>query len=219
MTYAISDIHGCKKALECLLASLPDQEAQLIFLGDYIDRGPDSKGVVELLLSFRQRRNIIHLVGNHEFLLQGATECAAGRTLFLGPIVGGTETLKSYEGEIEDIPEMHWNFLLRDSLSYYETESHIFVHGGVDPDLPMEKQSLETLAWKRFHEAEAHFSGKTVICGHTIIGDSPVLKEGGHTIGIDTGAGKGGWITALEVETGTYFQANEEQLFREGRLG
>ena len=216
MTYAISDIHGCLEALKNLLSRLDlTQEDSLIFLGDYIDRGPNSKGVVDFLLNFDQE--YIHLIGNHELFLQKAFTSEQDLSFFKQELVGGEHTLTSYGGELTDIPKNHLKFLLEDSSPYYETSSHIFVHGGVNAQLDLSDQTVETFTWKRFQEALPHKSSKIVICGHTIVGDVPKVK-GGHTIGIDTGAGKGGWITALEIETNRYFQANEEGDVREGRL-
>lgn len=217
MTYAIGDIHGCRVALESLLEALPLNEADtIICLGDYIDRGPNSKGVIELLLAVREEYQFHHIIGNHELFLRDAMK-EENIKFFTSTKVGGKETIKSYGKTLSDIPPAHLKFLFHESLPFFETETHIFVHGGLDCDFPPSVQSLETLAWKRFHDAEPHFSGKTVICGHTIVGETPEMV-GDHTIGIDTGAGKGGWITALQVETGTYFQGNERGEVRQGSL-
>ncbi len=217
MTYAIGDIHGCRVSLERLLETLPlNTEDAIICVGDYIDRGPDTNGVIDLLLALREKYQLHHLIGNHELFLRDAL-ADQDIEFFTREKVGGKETIKSYGESINDIPEKHLNFLFQESLPFFETETHIFVHGGLDRDFPPSAQTLDILAWKRFHEAEPHYSGKTVICGHTTVGERPEMM-GDHTIGIDTGSGKGGWLTALQVETGKYYQANEAGDVREGSL-
>jgi len=214
MTYAIGDIHGCHVALKTLLVELnPRAEDLLICLGDYIDRGSDSRGVVETLLQLKSTHNLIHLIGNHEVFLGKALSSDSDREFFLGDLVGGTPTLHSYGKSLTDIPKEHLQFLLEDSRLYYETDTHIFVHGGLLPDKPLSEQSIETLTFTRFPLDTPHYSGKTMVCGHTIQGEFP-KKSGTHGICIDTGAGKGGWVTVLEVETGICHQANEEGEYR-----
>lgn len=210
MIYAISDVHGCHNALVTVLDMLPLAEGDVIIaLGDYIDRGEDTRGVLEVFLEFRQQHIFHHLVGNHELMLSDALTSSKAMAFFTGSLVGGSAMVDSYGGSLDNVPKEHWDFLLKEALPYMETDEYIFVHGGVEPALPLSEQGLSTLAWKRFHESEPHISGKKVICGHTIIGDVPQVK-GGHTVCIDTGAGKGGWVTVLQVDTGKYFQANEE---------
>jgi len=215
MTYAIGDIHGCRVALETLLGQLNLSAGDtIVCLGDYIDRGPDSRGVVTCLIELRKSYDLIHLRGNHEVFLRLAMESPSSREFFLGDLVGGTPTMKSYGESLNDIPEEHLRFLLEESQLYYETDTHLFAHGGVMPNQLIAEQSEEALTSTRFSmDTTAHCSGKTVICGHTVQGDLP-QKAGDHTICIDTGAFAGGWLTALEVETDTYYQANELGEFR-----
>lgn len=221
MTYAISDVHGCLRSLRALLERIaPRAEDQLIFLGDYIDRGGDSRGVVELMLKLRQEHpHTIFLKGNHECILEDAYQSYEGRLLFMHPKVGGVDTLESYGvDQIEELPAEHLDFLFHQTVLYHETETHLFVHGGVDPLLPMESQSERTLIWKRFDNPVAHISGKTMICGHSIQGEDP-STIGNHSICIDTGSfTTWGYVTALAVETGHYVQANEGGEVREGDL-
>ena len=219
MIYAIGDIHGCRVALETMIARLNlSTEDTVICLGDYLDRGPDSKGVVDALLQLQSTHNLIHLRGNHEVSLMRAAESQEGLDFFCRELVGGLATIRSYGDSLDDIPARHWQFLLEDSLLYYETDTHIFVHGGLNAEMPLAQQCEELVTTKRFITPCAHFSGKTMICGHTVQGDLPT-QVGDHSICLDTCAFGGGWLTALEVETGLYHQTNEQGEYRQGELG
>lgn len=201
MIYAIGDIHGCRDLLEELLEVVnPDLDRhRLVFMGDYIDRGEDSRGVVEVILNLKKNfksENIICLMGNHErmFLdfLQGEEEL-----LFL--YNGGTATIQSYWGSQWDrasrrLPVEHVQFF-RDLRLYYETEDYIFVHGGLRPGVPLAAQVEEDLLWIReeFIFSEEDF-GRRVIFGHTPFRSPLVLP---NKIGIDTGAVYGNKLTCL----------------------
>jgi len=218
MTYAIGDIHGCRVALETLINRLPlTADDKLIFLGDYIDRGPDTKGVVNYILGLKAGFKVVHLIGNHEIFLRDAYADPLLYTFFTSDLVGGKETLASYGGGLESIPAEHRKFLITDALHYYETESHIFVHGGLEASIALDQQQEETLVSKRFTDPTPHHSGKIMICGHTIQNEAPI-NFGGHSICIDTGCYREGWLTALQVETGNYFQTNQQGQYREGAL-
>ena len=201
MIYAIGDIHGCRDLLEELLEVVnPDLDRhRLVFIGDYIDRGPDSRGVVEVILNLKKNyksENIICLMGNHErmFLdfLQGEEEL-----LFL--YNGGTATIQSYWGSQWDrssrrLPVEHAGFF-RELHLYYETEDYIFVHGGLRPGVPLAAQVEEDLLWIReeFIFSEEDF-GRRIIFGHTPF-RSPLVMP--NKIGIDTGAVYGNKLTCL----------------------
>lgn len=200
-TFAIGDIHGCRQLLEDLFARIsPDPELDsIILLGDVINRGPDSRGTVELILQLRQQyRNFIVLRGNHEQML---LDYLAGRDrgVFLG--VGGRETLASYgvdslsAGETSAwLPSVHYA-LLADLPTSYENEHGIYVHAGLKPGVHLGRQPLEWLLWVRdeFIQSDYDF-GKPVIFGHTPFG-SPLLMA--NKAGIDTGAVYGGQLTCL----------------------
>jgi len=209
MTLAIGDIHGCRKALDTLLDYIqPSKDDLLITLGDYVDRGPDSRGVIEKLLTIKQSHShFIHLMGNHEIQMIRALEAPHHMERFLSPMCGGRDTLANYGGTFDGIPEDHWEFITSAEL-YYESDTHIFVHAGVQPSSPVDKQDQETYYYQRFYEAKKHMSGKPFICGHTIQGDLPT--DLGYAICLDTCAYGGGWLTALDVENGIYYQANEK---------
>ena len=213
MVLAISDIHGCITALETMLDLVnPGSDDLIITLGDYVDRGPDSKAVIARLIKLKQTHQYVHLMGNHEIQMIRALHAPHHLSRFLSPLCGGQGTLDSYGGTFEDIPDDHWEFMTSAAL-YHETNSHIFVHAGVEPDIPMNQQDTETLYYKRFYEAQPHCSGKPYICGHTVQGDLPA--NNGYAICLDTCAYGGGWLTALDLETMTCWQANEQAQSRQ----
>ncbi len=207
MILAIGDIHGCDTALKTMLDTVqPTAEDTIITLGDYVDRGPDSRAVIQTLLDFRTTHQLIHLMGNHEIQMIRALEAKHHMQRFLDPMCGGQDTLDNYGGSFKNIPDDHWEFITSAKL-YHETDTHIFVHAGLEPNTPVDQQDSETYYYKRFYEAKPHQSGKPFICGHTIQGDLPTNL--GHAICLDTCAYGGGWLTALDVESGTCWQTNE----------
>ena len=212
---AIGDVHGCLKSLKKLLELVkPKANDRVIMLGDYIDRGPDSRGVIEYLLNWPWPSKLTLLKGNHEMIMEDSQMSDEHFSYWCN--VGGLETLVSYDTRYEDIPEAHWDFV-RDGKAYHETKKVIYVHGGLDAKVPMEEQDMDELSWRRFPDAKAHRSGKLVVCGHTIQrGGVPVDK--GHTICIDTAACRGGWLTCLDAKQRRYWQANEKGKTREGVL-
>jgi serine/threonine protein phosphatase 1 len=210
---AIGDIHGCSQALDALLAQVaPTADDLIITLGDYVDRGPDSAGVIERLLQLRTSCQLVPLRGNHDYMM---CQARAGIDLHMWLACGGKATLASYgvatpeTCDLAGVPEAHWQFL-DECLDWYETEKHFFVHGSVDPDLPLEAQDILVLHWEKLWGAPvAHVSGKTMVCGHTKQKKGVPLNLG-TTVCIDTGVYEPeGWLTCLEVLTGHYWQANE----------
>ena len=168
-TIAIGDIHGCSAALDALLEAIrPRPEDCIVTLGDYINRGPDSRGVIERLIELQDRCRLVPLLGNHEEMLFEALAGSYPLDYFLG--VGGDATLDSYgpDRDLSFIPDDHIEFL-KSCLDYHETGSHIFVHASYEPHLPMDEQSTLTLRWEPLRNCvpEPHASGKTVIAGHT----------------------------------------------------
>lgn len=221
-TLAIGDIHGCFQALSTLVeAARLSPDETLITLGDYVNRGPESKAVLDWLIDRSREGRLIPLMGNHEIMMLRARESEHALANWLNS--GGSQTLTSYslfgdDGSLADIPEAHWDFLENRLLKFHETERHLFVHARLVPDLPLEEQPDYLLFWESLEEdVPPHDSGKTVICGHTS------QKSGepwnlGHTVCIDTAACKGGWLTCLDVDTGDYWQANEAGETRTGLL-
>lgn len=199
--YAIGDIHGCATQMEALIARL-DIDARhdrLVFIGDYIDRGPDSKEVIDRILDLMQKiDHVICLLGNHEQMFLDFYLEHRELELFLGN--GGYSTLLSYgfqrsrQDPSFQVPERHLHFY--QSLSpYYETADYIFVHAGLRPGIPLPEQDLDDLIWSRFEFIRStHDFGKRVVFGHTPF-SVPLVEP--NKIGIDTGAVYGGPLTCL----------------------
>jgi serine/threonine protein phosphatase 1 len=219
-TLAIGDIHGCSAALETVLDTAdvtPDD--LLIFLGDYIDRGPDSKAAVSHVIDLGRRQSTIALRGNHEVMILSAREDPIQATLWAS--YGGNEALHSYGAGFHDnwarsVPIEHWKFFEL-TRPWFETRTHIFVHAAVLSHLPMIEQPDYILFWERYYHDLRHDSGKMIICGHT------PQPEGRPSVGtravcIDTGIGTGNWLTCLDVQTGEFWQANQERRVRAGKL-
>jgi serine/threonine protein phosphatase 1 len=232
---AIGDIHGCLRSLTTLLEAVnPAPEDRIITLGDYIDRGPDSRGVLDRLVALHATGQLVALRGNHDLMM---LESARGRGDVLWLACGGRQTLYSYgftDAQIEQltegkgwfsdptdllakIPVRHWTFLEEDCLPWYETATHIFVHANIYPDCPLSEQPDYMLYWEKLIEPCAHVSGKIVVCGHTRQ-KSGLPLDLGTTICIDTNVYEDGWLTCLEVGTGRIWQANELGKARTGWL-
>jgi serine/threonine protein phosphatase 1 len=219
-TLAIGDIHGCHTSLVTLLkAARIRLEDRVVFLGDYIDRGPASKQVVDTLLGLREFCSPIFLRGNHEIMIlqtrQGVTELNVWKEY------GGWEALVSYGANerldwASAIPAAHWKFF-EQTLDYFETETAILVHACLDRDLDLKDQPPFLLFWERFDVLQPHKSGKRVICGHTAQ-DFGRINDAGFAICIDTGAATGGWLSCLDVDTKEFWQANENGEVRSGVL-
>jgi serine/threonine protein phosphatase 1 len=218
----IGDIHGCLQALTTLLEQVrPTAEDELVTLGDYIDRGPDSRGVLDLLIELYGGGRLVPLRGNHDEMMMAARE---GRERRMWLACGGRQTLESYgmhgadAEEMQKIPDRHWVFLAYDCRDWYETEDRIFVHGGLDPNLEMRRQSAETLRWEKLYAPVNHCSGKLVVCGHTRQPDCRPRREG-NTVWVDTGVyDASGWLTCLDVTSGEFWQANQRGETRDGQL-
>lgn len=208
---AIGDIHGCSGVLDLLLEAIAlRQEDRLITLGDYVDRGADSKGVLDRLVALSATGQLIPLLGNHDLMMLEAKRDET--TLEYWRSVGGDATLQSYAqlgavGKLADVPPSHWEFLEARCFEWYETDRHFFVHANVDPHLPLAQQRPEQLFLQGFGHPEPHVSGKIMVCGHSSQKSGLPLNVG-HAICIDTYAWGGGWLTALEVNSGQVWQAN-----------
>ncbi len=213
--FAIGDIHGCITALEKLLAKLPVNwgEDYLVFLGDYIDRGPSPYEVVETLISLKKRysEKIITLMGNHEKMFLDYLK-GLNQELYL--FNGGDVTLKEYltSEKILNIPSSHLEFFNSLRL-YFETGKYFFVHAGINPEKPLHVQDSEDLLWirERFYLYSGSFE-KLIIFGHTPF-SKPFIRE--DRIGIDTGCVYGGALTAVELPERKFYQVScENKLWR-----
>ena len=210
---AIGDIHGCLTALDTLLGFVqPTPHDQLIFLGDYVDRGPDSKGVLDRLIELHRTGQIVCLRGNHEIMMLAARQGRDDFRFWLA--CGGAEAMESYARPndivtLEDIPDSHWRFIER-CVDWYETDCHVFVHAALHPDLTLAEQATDWLHWQPISERwhRPHCSGKTMICGHSEQRTGTLLRLRG-AICIDTWACGDGWLTCLDVESSEWWQANE----------
>jgi serine/threonine protein phosphatase 1 len=208
-TIAIGDVHGCAKALDALIDVVdPRSDDRLVLLGDYVDRGPDSRGVIDRLLDLGRQCRLITLMGNHELMLLHALEEVSGLAFWLS--YGGRQTVDSYGGQTDLIPPSHLDFLAQ-CRSFYETDSHFFVHANYEYNLPLDKQPEATLFWTHLTTRlpPPHRSGKTAIMGHTPQFHGEVLDLG-HLLCIDTFCCGGGWLTALDVETRELWQVSQE---------
>lgn len=211
---AISDIHGCFKALKTLCGFVELRDDDIIIpLGDYVDRGPNTYGVIDFLL-FLSTKYVVHpLRGNHDIMMLKAREGEPELRNWIEE--GGAATLESYAplegiaGRLSDVPEHHWEFLSSKLLPYFETDTHFFVHANAHPGIPLCEQPDYMLYWERFDNPPPHESGKTMICGHTSQKSGLPINHG-HAICIDTRVYDRGWLTCLEVESGNLWQANEQ---------
>lgn len=223
VVYAIGDVHGCADRLDALHAAIVADAATrsakrrvLVWLGDYVDRGPDSRGVIERLLAPPPGFETVALKGNHEqFLLDFLADPSIGPHWMMN---GGAETLASYGIPIMDgcyfradrwdalsralreaLPPAHRRLLDRLRPSHREGD-YLFVHAGIRPGTTLDEQELDDLIWIRgeflFSEAD---HGAIVVHGHTI-SDDPQIRP--NRIGIDTGAFFSDRLTALVLEGG-----------------
>jgi serine/threonine protein phosphatase 1 len=211
---AIGDIHGYWAALAAILEAIdPKPEDTLVPLGDFVDRGPATPKVLDEMIRLAERCRMFPILGNHDELLLDLYHGGPGLEDWLS--FGGKETLDSYGcTDPADIPEEHVEFL-EGCLTYYESETHFFVHAGYLPDLPLDLQPPDVLRWQslKYKVPEPHVSGKIAIVGHTVQKDGQVLDLG-YLKCIDTGCYCGGWLTAMEIPSGRLWQADAEGRMR-----
>jgi serine/threonine protein phosphatase 1 len=210
---AIGDIHGEYSKLMNLFEKLDiSKNDTIVFLGDYIDRGQDSKKVIDFIISLKDQYNVITLKGNHEQFAIETKESifkGIGNTKIMDSwfLNGGLATLLSYDQEstklkyynkvIYDMFELHADFFNNLRLTY-ETDTHIFVHGYLSSELDVQDQEEMFCLWGRYHDIFPHKSEKVVVCGHTIHNE---VKNDGYKICIDTGSfKKDGYITAMIID-------------------
>jgi calcineurin-like phosphoesterase family protein len=211
-TIAIGDIHGCVAALRAVVEAIqPTSDDTLVTLGDYVDRGPDSRGVLAYALELEQQYRLVPLLGNHELMLLDAVR----NQRVIGPWLecGGEATIRSYDGQLANIPREHLAFVRR-CKRYYEIATHFFVHANFAADLPLDQQPDFLLFWEHLHlhVPPPHENGKIAIVGHTSQKSREILDLG-HVVCLDTFCHGGGWLTAMDVGSGRIWQAD-----REGRV-
>ena len=207
---AIGDIHGCRNALVELLQHVaPTADDIVVTLGDYVDRGPDSAGVIEELIDLGTRTNLVPLLGNHEEMM---LEVVRNNRPYHDWIrYGGLQTLESYgfDGRLDFLSPAQNGFF--DTLGdYFEYDNYFFTHAAYDPSLPYEEQSTDMLRWYSLTDGipRPHPSGSTAVVGHTANRDGEILDVG-HLICIDTYCYGGGWLTAIDVHNRQLWQVNE----------
>lgn len=215
--FVVGDIHGCAAELQVLLDHLEKvekigQDDLLVFIGDYIDRGPDPKGVVTKLVALKKKfPSTVFLGGNHELMM---FTCLANQLNMEQQENwmnnGGTQTLLSYEVAADVAPELaitrfeeklpkdHRAFL--DKLEKYVVfEDYCFVHAGVNPLRDLKAQLDQDIFWIRQEFiSNIHYFKKTVIFGHTPFED--VMFHLPYKIGIDTGLVFGNMLSCIELK-------------------
>jgi serine/threonine protein phosphatase 1 len=216
-TIAIGDIHGCLAALQTVLAAVdPRPEDTIVTMGDYADRGPDVRGVLEKLIAFQAQApgQFVPLLGNHDETMlkvcQGDTELLPEWLL-----IGGDATLASYSASgPAGVWPSHLEFLAACRLSF-ETARHFFVHANYWRDTPLDETPSYVLLWESLKQyvPGPHVSGKTAILGHTAQKSGEVLDLG-HLLCIDTWCYGDGWLTAIDVDSGRLWQADKHGRLR-----
>jgi serine/threonine protein phosphatase 1 len=207
--FAVGDIHGCYEKLFALMDKLPVDMArdQLLFIGDYIDRGPSSIEVLDYLIDLKKRSpGIIFLKGNHEDMLQ---KYLNGSDRFTYLLNSGQQTLDAYlnnkdRSDNYPVPSAHLDFLNTLQM-YYQTEDYIFVHAGLREKVPLESQQEVDMLWIRdeFIYSDYDF-GRRVVFGHTPFKE-PLVQP--NKIGIDTGAVYGNQLTCVQLPEMIFFSA------------
>lgn len=206
---AIGDIHGMADPLRKLIDKIiPTSQDNIVCLGDYINRGPDSKGVLDTLLELDKTCKVNFILGNHEEYLLAATTSRDAFRQWLK--FGGDVALRSWgitppftamsPFDYRQLPADHLR-LLAALQQFHETDGHIFVHAGLLARIPMHQQSSEDLRWRTPVEGLRHCSGKIVVCGHS---PHPYAVRVGGLWHVDTGAGvrRDGKLSAVDVLTG-----------------
>jgi len=197
LTYAVGDIHGCLDVLRRLVQSLEARSSDVfVFIGDYVDRGPDSKGVIDYLIALSERYECHFIRGNHEQMFLDYLGREPGAIIWA--YNGMERTMMSY-GSLSAVPDRHIDFLNRTVYSY-TIKRFVFVHAGVRPGITLEEQEERDLLWIRepFLSSRNPIKGKTIIYGHTPQSGGPLIEK--SKIGIDTGCVYGGYLTAYRIE-------------------
>ncbi len=207
--FSIGDIHGCSIAFAALIDAIDLQpQDTLVTLGDFVDRGIDSKGVLDQLIALQSRCNLVPILGNHDQMMLHSRDGKSDFQFWLN--CGGQSALDSYgsTSKLNLIPPSHFRFL-ESCYSNYETETHVFVHANYKPELPVNELDDHTLLWLSLRDyvpPSRHCSGKTFVVGHT---PQPEVLDLGHLICIDTNCCGGGWLTAIDINTKQTWQVNE----------
>lgn len=205
-TIVIGDVHGCYNELKELITTLEVEQEykkgtdKLVFLGDYIDRGENSRKVIEFIRNLQEENdNVIALMGNHEDMLLNYLDGKDDSWTWNGH----KKTMDSYKGFQKQFDnDVEW---MRNLPVYHEDDNFVYVHAGVDASEVMEEQDTFTLLWVRepfIYDSKEYY--KKVVFGHTptanLSGDWKPVRTWANNIGIDTGCVYGGALTALIIE-------------------
>ena len=220
-TVVVGDIHGCYVELKDLISSLEENGKynkdtdKLIFLGDYVDRGEDSRSVIKFIRDMQKNNsNVIALMGNHEDMLLHYINGVDDYWTFNGC----EATIKSYSGFADQLTDdIAW---MRTLPLYHEDEHFIYVHAGVDVNKPIDQQDKETLLWIRdsfvFNRKEYY---KQVVFGHTptmnLNGINKPIYTYANNIAMDTGCVYGGALSALIIEDGDVMEFYQVESYNE----
>ena len=212
-TLVVGDIHGCLTALKKLLelANLKPGD-RLVTLGDMVDRGQNSRGVLELLMDLYKKEILTPLRGNHEVMF---LEAAQGSSKNWLEAAGGRATLMRFgvqpgKAWRNAIPIEVWRFINESCLDLVELENHFLVHANVEAGLGLEDQPPSVIHWAKLDPPlMPHISGKIMVCGHTVMGEGLPVDFGSAWC-LDTGAYHDfGWLSMVDIETREVWQANE----------
>ncbi|THD60886.1 MAG: serine/threonine protein phosphatase [Bradyrhizobium sp.] len=181
LTYVIPDIHGRYDLLDQGLADIAAYSAGkagvIVTIGDYVDKGPQSKQVIDRLLpGAPEGWRLVTLKGNHDAMMAQALRDRSKMAWWIQK--GGDTALRSYGGDPDAVPQAHLAWL--DGLRLMHVDSHrVYVHAGVDPEVPLDRQSEATLLWKRYPKGfSGGFGQFHVVHGHDNFPDGPLLYEG-----------------------------------------
>lgn len=224
---AIGDIHGSYRELVQLIENVikyNPQEDKLIFLGDYIDRGKDSKYVLDYLCKLREEspESIVLLLGNHEDMaLNAVMEGYSSHEHQLWVRNGGEMTIKSFRAgcrrdEADNMNNFIYNFVPT-LKPYHEENGFIFVHAGLPTNTAPENASLEDMLWMRDYEcydrSPAAYLGKRLVIGHTPTGSGGAagVFVGDAVINVDTHCYHSGILSAYDVLNGIEYNSREAE--------
>jgi diadenosine tetraphosphatase ApaH/serine/threonine PP2A family protein phosphatase len=209
LTFAIGDVHGCFDKLEAILLACDrvraGRQARYVFIGDYIDRGPDSRKVIDLLMHKQpsEGSRFVCLRGNHEqMLIAAAVEGRSDRDLMTWWANGGEQTLESYGvDDPSSLPAAHLEWIKALPLRFAD-QKRLFVHAGIRPGVAIADQSEDDLLWIRepFLSSQAHHN-IFVVHGHTPT-ESRLPDLRSNRLNLDTGACFGGELTAAVFTDG-----------------
>ncbi len=200
--FAIGDVHGCADELEELLAMLPlDDASTVVMLGDYIDRGPYSRRVLEILMEAKKKHRMVTLSGNHEEMLREFLDGTNAQRVARFILNGGSSTLADFANDQGEwvIPKTHVQFLEELQL-WHETDDHFFVHAGV-PDMALKEldpvRDRDEVLWiRRAFIGNPRRWEKRIVHGHTPVN---AVEVSATRINVDTACAYGGFLTAIEL--------------------